>query len=506
MNVAMAHDQLALFVDMVAPAIPERGLTTYDFSHGGVSPQTARRDLEESYAYLLEETDQFNRQLVSFQTSKSEMLHGWISYREGFSATLVERLLQEFGAEPGDAVLDPFAGSCTTLLTAKMLGIDATGVELLPNCHLAWEAKSRVFDYDVRELRLVRELLHTSVPPPTSDSFPHLSITESAFPEQIERDLMAYTAWSEKQDVREDTKLLWKLALISILEQVSYTRKDGQYLRWDTRAKKLEQRNASRIMRGQEPIQGIDKGDLPSVKDALTNAFDRIIGDITRLQQQPPPPSHQTLIKGNLLTVLPGMAPDQFAAVITSPPYANRYDYTRTYALELAYLGVGDDIFRLRQALLSCTVENRSKLDELKVHYASIGQQARWERIAKVVQNHAALREINAALRIRNQRGDINNAGVLTMVDQYFTELTFVYAELFRTCRRNAHIAFVNDNVRYAGEIIPVDILSTDLAAQVGFEPVRIYVLPQRKGNSSQQMGKFGRVALRKSITIWRKP
>jgi site-specific DNA-methyltransferase (cytosine-N4-specific) len=81
-----------------------------------------------------------------------------------------------------------------------------------------------------------------------------------------------------------------------------------------------------------------------------------------------------------------------------------------------------------------------------------------------------------------------------------------VYAELFRTCRRGAHLAFVNDNVRYAGEIIPVDVLSTHLAERIGFVPVKVYVLPQRKGNSSQQMGKFGRVALRKSITIWRKP
>jgi site-specific DNA-methyltransferase (cytosine-N4-specific) len=31
-------------------------------------------------------------------------------------------------------------------------------------------------------------------------------------------------------------------------------------------------------------------------------------------------------------------------------------------------------------------------------------------------------------------------------------------------------------------------------------------VLPQRKGNSSQQMGRYGRAALRKSITIWQKP
>ncbi len=92
------------------------------------------------------------------------------------------------------------------------------------------------------------------------------------------------------------------------------------------------------------------------------------------------------------------------------------------------------------------------------------------------------------------------------MIEQYFTELTFVFAELFRTCRQGAYVAIVNDNVRYAGEVIPVDLLSTHLAEMIGFEPIKVYVLPQRKGNSSQQMGKFGRCALRKSITIWKKP
>ncbi len=496
--------QLPLFDDIVMVVQPD--LLVDSFSHEGVCPQDARAALEARYGWLLEETDRFNRQLVSFQASKTEMLHGWISYREGFSAELVERLLDEFGVIPGDSVLDPFAGSCTTLLTAKMLGLDAVGVELLPNSHLAWEAKSRVFDYDLAELKRVGELLHTTVPPPTDGPFPHLTITESAFPAATERELMAYTDWLEALPVSDNARLLCRLALMSILEKVSYTRKDGQYLRWDARAAKASQRNEERVRRGLKPVQGIDKGDLPAVRESLIAAFDRLLADVARLQRQPPPPSRQTLLKGNALTILPTLAADQFAAVITSPPYANRYDYTRTYALELAYLGVGDDIFRLRQTLLSCTVENRSKVEELREYYASIGQQARWQRIVDVIRENAALREINEALALRNRRGDINNAGVLTMIHQYFTELVFVYAELYRTCRRGAHVAFVNDNVRYAGEIIPVDLLSTELAEAVGFEPVKVYVLPQRKGNSSQQMGKFGRVALRKSITVWRKP
>jgi hypothetical protein len=125
--------------------------------------------------------------------------------------------------------------------------------------------------------------------------------------------------------------------------------------------------------------------------------------------------------------------------------------------------------------------------------------------IQKVIDSNPALSEINQALITRWNRGDMNNKGVLPMVNQYFTELTFVFAELFRICRSGAHVAFVNDNTRYGGEIIPVDTLTTNLAESVGFTPETIYVLPQKKGNSSQQMGKFGREELRKSITIWKK-
>ena len=92
------------------------------------------------------------------------------------------------------------------------------------------------------------------------------------------------------------------------------------------------------------------------------------------------------------------------------------------------------------------------------------------------------------------------------MVDGYFAELTFIYAELFRLCKSGAKVAFVNDNVRYGGEVISVDFISTELAEQIGFKHVKIYSLKQQKGNSSQQMAKFGRVPLRKSITIWEKP
>jgi len=63
----------------------------------------------------------------------------------------------------------------------------------------------------------------------------------------------------------------------------------------------------------------------------------------------------------------------------------------------------------------------------------------------------------------------------------------------------------VNDNVRYAGASISVDMILSAIAEELGFCVENILVLPNGKGNSSQQMGEHGREELRKCVYIWRK-
>src|SRR5687767_16008852 len=82
--------------------------TLLQFSHNNICPQDARVSLEHQYKHLLHQTNRFDRQLVSYQGNKRAILHSWIKYREGFSAQLVENLLQEFGLQPGSKLLEPF--------------------------------------------------------------------------------------------------------------------------------------------------------------------------------------------------------------------------------------------------------------------------------------------------------------------------------------------------------------------------------------------------------------
>lgn len=121
-------------------------------------------------------------------------------------------------------------------------------------------------------------------------------------------------------------------------------------------------------------------------------------------------------------------------------------------------------------------------------------------------EQHAELQTILAYLDDLKEAGQLNNNSIPRMVRNYFWEMTLVLFELARVLRPYAPMVMVNDNVRYAGAIIPVDLILSDLAQAAGFEVDTIWVLPRGKGNSSQQMGEHGRQELRKCVYVWHAP
>ena len=137
-------------------------------------------------------------------------------------------------------------------------------------------------------------------------------------------------------------------------------------------------------------------------------------------------------------------------------------------------------VSELRQSLLSATVENRSKREQLAANHSDA---------LTLFDRQPAIAEITDALEAANLRGELPNPHVIRLVRNYFMETAVVVAELARVCLPGASVFMVNDNVQYHGEEVPVDLILSDLAEQCGFHAKAIWTLARGKGNASQQMG-----------------
>ncbi|MBI4443646.1 MAG: site-specific DNA-methyltransferase [Acidobacteria bacterium] len=433
-----------------------------------------------------------SRSLVSFQANKSRAVYRWFKYKEAFSAGLVEYLLHRYRITKGK-LLDPFAGSGTALFAGGAFGMRPEGIELLPIGQTVIATK-QIIDWEIQPQDVERLVFwlqaqpwkkHAAVKP-----INELQITRGAYPQETVVAMGRFLGAVEQENQHVKTVLFF--AYLCILESISYTRKDGQYLRWDHRS-------------GRRPGNKIfDKGKILPFDRAITSKLQEIITDL-RSTDLPEDlfgtvrsRTEIVLRSGSCLDILPKLKAGTFDCLVTSPPYCNRYDYTRTYALELAAIGVDESgLAKLRQEMLSCTVENRAK--------NLLALNPKWNGAIAVVNQHELLQAILAYLESQKELGLLNNTGISRMVRGYFYEMACVIAECARVLKSNALLMMVNDNVRYAGAIVPVDIILTELAEHLGFVAEQILVLPNGKGNSSQQMGAYGRESLRKCVYIWRK-
>lgn len=474
----------------------------------------SRTALYEKFKSKIIHNPSLDRTLVSFQANKQVPFSSWFKYKEGFSERLVTYLLQHLKAEPG-ILLDPFSGGGSALFAASALGWQTKGIELLPvgiyvmhSRLVARRIKPEEFSTVIAELRQVNFKDYYD----KNYALKHIAITRGAFPLENEEHLVGYISYCHNLVTDDDIRTLLLYAAFCILEDISYTRKDGQYLRWDARSGRSQAKKT------------FNKGVILSFHDAIQQKLKQIASDLSpcfnqqelfsdNLQSQLPlvKPDHvknpaPILHEGSCLEIIPKMQASSIDFVLTSPPYANRYDYTRTYALELVFLGCNEEkVKQLRQTMLSCTVENRDKRVQIEQYYTAMGRKQEFLRIDFTFQQQAALQEVLTILEAYRKEGKLNNANIARMVRNYFYEMCFVIYELARILKPGGIIAMVNDNVQYAGEEVPVDLILSDIAESFGLTTRYIWTLGRGKGNSSQQMGNHGRSELRKCVYVWEK-
>lgn len=394
------------------------------------------------------------RLLVTPYQNKRLPVYNWYSYKHSFSRNLVIELLEKFGLNNRDRILDPFCGSGTTLLASKEIGIPVQGIDILPLS--VFISNSKLLRYDKRRIETAINELEILLAENNTDYTINKTKKElliTFFREDILDEILFIREWIERKD-DEETRYFFLTALLSILEDVSYTRKDGGFLR---------------VLKGKK---------IPDLKSVYLSKLYKMVRDIEFINNLPN--TYAEAIEGDARKTM--FEPASFSAVITSPPYPNRHDYTRVYLLELVtgFIDTQEEIKTLRYHSVQSHVEARRKF---------------------IAEDYNPPNTLNAILQ-RLEEISLPNRQIIKMLEGYFEDMHLVLKEINRLLRPNSKVAFIISDVRYGGIKVPVGDIFINIGNNIGLE-FKEKITVRMRGNSPQQMKKYGRDPIEENILIW---
>jgi len=368
--------------------------------------------------------------LATFVPNKDLPVYNWFYYKEGFSRDLVSRLIERFKIEKGQTVLDPFCGSGTTLLACREAGINSVGFDVHPVAIFA--ARVKTGRYEAGELKdVAKSLLKIRFQRPEIDIRSH--IVRGAFNIHTLEDVLFFRneiMAMEDAGIRD----FFILALMNVAIKCSYAWKDGAVIK-------------------------MRKHPVPPLRDILRRQLFRMIGDCGRF------PKTKALCEAEIGDARRMKLKDNsIDAVITSPPYLNKIEYTKVYSIE-------EELFFEKKGVPS-----------LRSYIGS---------------------EDDRVIDEENKIESIIDANDLPLpAKAYFNDMYEAIKELQRVCKNPAKVGIVVGNGCFPTGVVESDIILSKIAEKLGFDAQEILVLNKRwcTRNRVEKVG-----ITRESLLIWEK-
>ena len=401
------------------------------------SLEVFEKRFEVSYPILVNAT---YKSLVNYASDLKSPIQRWYRYKEGYSVQLMTKLFKEYGVKEGDIVLDPFCGSGSTLIQAKLDKFESVGFEINPFSAFLGKAKTQNYSKkDLDDFRIELAEINISLKGKNNKNIdaPKLSIVNKLYDLDVLQFLLRLREIIYKiSNVK--VRDLFFLAWLAILEEVSHHRKAG---------------NGLKI---RKEINGITRN-LQFARTTFTNKLLEILEDMPYAINVSKGVKSPAIFEQSALTLGQVIKKGSVKAVIFSPPYANCFDYTEIYKVELwmgEFVQEYSDLTELRRKGI------RSHLN---------GFLKNTDRIKK------SIAELDLVISDLN-RCDLWDKRIPSMVSSYFDGMFEVLDQIYIALKKGGYCAIVVSNSAYGGIVVPTDLLLAAYAEKIGFKVVNIEV------------------------------
>lgn len=393
------------------------------------------KKLENGYDVIPPRADNATyKSILNFSDDLAKPFQRWCRYKEGYSLDIVEQLIKKYNQNPNGVILDPFLGSGSTIVAANVMGLDGCGFEVNPfSFHLA-QCKTR--KYTAEDINILKQhslsILEDAKSNKIKYKMPELSFGDKVFNKDVEAYYMRIYVCIEKLEVAEHIKSFLKLGWISKIESFSNYRKAGNGL-------KMKKYKKPR------PIT-IDK-----VYNELSELYANMIADISDYTPQ----NSARVINDSCLKMEQYLDKESVSGIIFSPPYANCFDYTEIYKLELwfgRYIKNYDDLKELKKCSLHSHLNGNLKEQALK--------------------SSQYLDELIAELKTK----DLWDKRIVSMLQLYFSDMFTVLEACYNVLEKNGFCSIIVGNSSYSNVVIPTDLLLAEYAERLGFKVDKIIV------------------------------